>query len=392
MKYESVAILDIRSGEVTFALGTRGVNDTFVFKDSHTEEYEGYVAEGFFDFTSFQRAVVKSVNAVRQSYDGKIDEVYVGLPAPFVSVRTKGHTISFPSKRKITAQDVEMLYESGLNELLSEGRCIYRSAMYLSLGDNRKYFSVEDICGTSSTLLKGALCYYFIAEELFTALTDFLKGENFTSVRFIPSTMAESIYLLSEKERDGYAFLLDVGFLTTSVSVVYGKGIVHEESFSCGVGSIRVALMEELDVDYEIAEEILRDANISGGNLSRDVFWTTEQSDRQFSVQQINDIIKCNLDLMCERIDGFFSRYYRDKVSTGLTTNPISVTGEGLTSVKGIAEHVSRRLNRLTRIVAPDLPYFDKPSFSSRISLLSIATAEGKKKGLFRRIFGGKRK
>ncbi len=389
MKYESVAILDIRSGEVTFALGAKGVNDTFVFKDSHSEEYEGYLTEGFLDEGSFRRAVTKAINAVRQNYDGVIDTVYVGIPAPFVSVQTKGHTISFPSKRKITAQDVEALYESGLSELLLGGRCIHRSAMYFSLGDNRRYFTAQSLYGTPSASLKGALCYYFVADGLYDGLTALLQGENFTKIKFVPSSLAQASYLMTEQEREGYAFLLDVGFLTTSVSVVYGNGVVHEESFNCGVGTIRVALMQELKVDYATAEEILNAANISGGIVSKEVVWATESSNRQFSVQHINDIIKCNLDVMCERIDGFFARYYKDKQS-GLTANPISVTGEGVSGIKGFAEHISRRLNRLTEIVYPDLPYFDKPTFSSRISLLNEATQGEKKRGFLQRLFGGK--
>ncbi len=390
MKYESVAILDIRSGEVTFALGARGVNDTFVFKDSHTEEYEGYLTEGFLDEASFRRAVVKSINAVRQNYDGTIDKIYVSVPAPFVKVVTAGHTISFPAKRKMTAQDVEALYESGLSELTLSGRCIHRSAMYFSLGDNRKYFTVQALYGIPTTLLQGALCYYFVEEGFYNGLISLLKGERFSQVELIPSTLAQASYLLTEKKREGYALLLDVGFLTTSVSVIYGNGIVREEAFNCGVGTIRVALMQELDVDYATAVEILNDANISGGSVSKDVVWATVNSNRQFSVQHINDIIKCNLDGMCERIDGFFSRYYKDR-SVGLTANPIDVTGEGVSGVKGLAEHISRRLNRLTEIVYPDLPYFDKPAFSSRISLLSVATSGEKKKGFLQRLFGGRR-
>ncbi len=391
MKHESVAILDIRSGDVTFALGSKGVNGTFVFKDSHSEEYEGYLADGFLDEASFRRAVVKSINAVRQNYGGVIDEVCVGVPAPFVSLQTKGHTISFPAKRKITAQDVDALYESGLNELLSAGRCIHRSAMYFSLGDNRRYFSQEELYGTSSTLLKGALCYYFISEELHTMLTELLASVQLSKIKLIPSTLAQAAYLLPEKQREGYAFLLDIGFLTTSVSVVYGNGIVRELCFNCGAGTTRVALMQELGVDYSVATEILNDANISGGSVPREVVWSSEGENQQFSVQTINDIIKCNLDLTCEQIDGFFSRYYKDKATTGLTASPISVTGEGVNGIKGVAEHVSRRLNRLTEIVAPDLPYFDKPVFSSRISLLNAATGQGKKKGFLERLFGGKR-
>ncbi len=393
MKYESVAILDIRSGEVTFALGTKGVNGTFVFNDSHSEEYEGYLTDGFLDENSFRRAITKSINAVRQNYGGVIDEVYVGIGAPFVSVQTKGHTISFPSKRKITLQDVDALYASGLNELLIGGRCIHSSAMYYSLGDNRKYFSKESLFGMSTNLLKGALCYYFVSEDFYNAITELLQSVQIPKVKFVPSTLAQATYLMSEKKREGYAFLLDIGFLTASISVVYGNGIVHEESFNCGIGIVRAALMQELDVDYATAVEILNDANISGGNVSRNVVWSGETTDKQFSVQLINDVIKCNLDYTCEKIDGFFSRYYKDKTSSGLTANPISVTGEGIFGIKGVAEHVARRLNRLTEIVYPDLPYFDKATFSSRISLLNAATeGKEKKRGLLRRLFGGKRK
>ena len=95
---------------------------------------------------------------------------------------------------------------------------------------------------------------------------------------------------------------------------------------------------------------------------------------------------------MCERVETFFSRYYKDKTSVGLTINPIGVTGEGATAIKGVAEHVARRLNRLTQIVYPDQPYFDKPMYSSRISLLNAATKEEKKISIFQGLFGGKRK
>jgi len=188
MRQESVAILDIRSGEITFALGTKGVNGTFFFNDSHTETYEGYLVEGIIDEESFRRAVLVSINAVRQNYSGVIDEVYVGVPAPFISVETKGHTITFPSKRKISSRDVDELFESGLNEMLIDGRCIHRSAMYFSLGDNRKYFSAEALYGTPTTLLKGALSYYFVSNVFYDAVTSLLSKQKFSSVRFVPST------------------------------------------------------------------------------------------------------------------------------------------------------------------------------------------------------------
>lgn len=395
MRSESVAILDIRSYEIVFFLGSKGVNDTFVFYGSHTEKYEGFSTSGFFDGESFRRAVVAAVTSVRQNYEGVIGEIYVSVPASFVSVHTKGHTISFPSKRKISAQDIEALFESGQSQLLVSGENVRRSAMYFTLGDNRKYFSLGELYGVPTTLLKGALCYYFAEETFVQTVSSVLQDLGFNKPSFLPSTLAQALYLLPPKRREGYAFLLDVGFLTTSISVVYGNGIVREQSFDCGLGTILVSLMQELDVDYAIAEEILSSANVSGGSVPKEIMWTSENGEVSFPVWRINEIVKCGLDVLCENVENFFAVNYREKAASALSVNPISLTGEGIGVIAGAAEHLSSRLNRLTETVVPQLPYYDKPAFSSRMALLNMALSDRKKRGWFYKIFnnfGGKKK
>ncbi len=395
MKNGCVAVLDIRSNEVSFLLGSKGVNGTFVFNGTQSEKYDGYCLDGFFDEGSFCRAVVRAVSAVQQTYEGMIEEIYVGVPSPFVSVVTKGHTASFHKKRKITAQDIDALYESGMNDLLAKGKCIRRSAMYFTLGDNRKYFFAEDLYGVPTTMLKGALCYYFISEHFDEFIRKLLGDMGFFNIKMIPSTLAQSYYLLPEKKREGYAFLLDIGFMTSSISVVYGNGIVHEESFDCGIGSVIVELIQTLGIDYAVAEELLTNANISGGTVPRDMAYMSEIDERSFPVQKVNDVIKFALDVLCERVDVFLRKYYKDKASIMLSVNPISITGEGIGTIKGAAEHISKRVSWLTEIVYPDLPYYDKPTCSSRISLLATALSDRTKVSWIEKIMnviGGKRR
>ena len=74
MKNESVAVLDIRSYEISFLIGAKGVNGTFVFRGSRSEKYEGYSASGFLDEDSFRRAVISAVTSVRSNYEGTIRE------------------------------------------------------------------------------------------------------------------------------------------------------------------------------------------------------------------------------------------------------------------------------------------------------------------------------
>ena len=262
MRNERVAVLDIRSVEVTFLLASKGVNDTFVFCGSKSEKYEGYATDGFLEEKSFCDAVRAAATSVLKNYDGKIEKIFVGTPSAFVKLRTMGHTNAFPTKRKVTGADVQALYDSGVAELMESGRLIHRSSMYFALGDNRKYFEEDKLYGVPTSLLKGALCYYFVAEPFYDVVTSALAPLGVKEVEFIPSSIAQATYLLPRKMREGYAFLLDIGFITSTVSVVYGNGIVHEESFDCGLAGILVGLMQRLGVDYEKAEQILYSANI----------------------------------------------------------------------------------------------------------------------------------
>ena len=395
MRNESVAILDIRSHEFTFFLGSKGVNDTFVFHGSNTQPYGGFSKDGFlWEKDKLAQALTTAVNSVCKNFDGVVKEVYVGVPSAFVSVVTKGHTISFPNKRKLCAQDVNLLYESGLNELLYGKRCIARSAMYFTLGDNRKYYDVTALYGVPTTLLQGALSYYFIDDTFDETLTAILSGLSFEKITFLPDTLAQLRYLLPAKRREGYAVLLDVGVSASSVTVAYGDGIVHEETLAFGTDTIVREVAEKFRVSNDVAKEILGVANVSDGYVQADLLWTREQGDVSIPVHEINTAVKDVLDILCEALQTFFQKYYDGKDKTVFAVNPISITGEGVSRIAGLSQRLASRVNRLTETVCPSLPYYDKPQFSSRIALLYTALSERKKTGFLQALLnklGGKK-
>ena len=394
MKNESVAIFDIRSYTLTFMIGGRGVNGTFVYRGRESENYDGYGTEGFFDVSSFTSAATRVFNRVLSSYEGTIRKIYVTVPAPFFIVRTKGQTLSFEKRRKITSAEIDALYASGLNELAQNGRFVKQSAMYFSVDDNRRYFTADDITGLKTTILSGALCYYFVNESFYALMQKLFAGAGITQIEYLPQALCQSAYLLPAKTREGYAALLDIGYVSSAIAVAYGGGIVHQESFDCGAGQILAALMQEFGVDFARAEEILAAADISGGAVNKGLLWYDGESNA-YPVQRINDVIKYTLDELCEKTDEFFQRYYGAKKIAGDSTNPLYLTGEGLQEVKGLSEHVERRLCRVTQTVCPEIPYYDKPTYSSRISALQSALEDSERKAGIRKflnIFGGKRK
>ena len=61
MRRKSVAILDIRSLEITAVVGERGVNNTFIIKSKYSCTYDGYAEGEMVDEESFLSADRKSV-------------------------------------------------------------------------------------------------------------------------------------------------------------------------------------------------------------------------------------------------------------------------------------------------------------------------------------------
>lgn len=57
MRKKSVAVLDIRSSEVTAVVGERGVNNTFIIKSKYTCAYDGYAEGKLIDEDGFLSAV-----------------------------------------------------------------------------------------------------------------------------------------------------------------------------------------------------------------------------------------------------------------------------------------------------------------------------------------------
>lgn len=388
MKNERVAILDVRSMEVTFMIGTKSFNSSYESCGAKTEAYEGYGADGFLDIDSFKDAVQAAVESVLKTYKGKFDRIYVGTPSAFVQVRTIGQNLPFTKRRKITPADVERLFDCGLNELMESGRCIRASAMYFETGKSGKYFSERELYGTPSSFLSGGLCYYFADESFCAAVEEALLPFAFGKVVFLPQSLAQARFLLSEKKRSGYAVLVDAGYLTSTVSVVYGDGIVRENSFTGGVGGILCHLMNCFNLEIEEAEEALTYANIASGSDEADKPFG-EDTGKIIPARRINDVVEYGVDQLCDGVNRFLEEHYKGKEGV-LANNTVWLTGEAVEIIDGISDYMTRTLEKNVKVLRPELAYNDKPSQSSRVSLLAMAISDKQKKKRFK-LFGGKR-
>ncbi len=367
MRSKCVAVLDIRSSEVTTVVGERGVNNTFIIKSKYTSPYDGYADGELIDIPSFISAVSDVVRSTLFSSKG-IKTFYVGVPGEFIRLVNSDKIISFQSSKRITAGDVATLIDLATPPDGERWKTVRRDCMYYVLSDKRK---VINPVGAYSDSLQGRFCFFKCLEPFMGCVNQcFKKFASIEEVRFIPSAYAQSMYLVEPELRDECAVLFDLGFISSTYSVICGNGLLFSESFSLGIGHMAFFLMNELDIPYDVALTYLTTVNLNAKEkLSGMEECIYDGKTYSFSTATLRDTIREGLDGICETIE----ECKRNFTGANLEGKPLLITGEGVNSIRGGIDHISGRLVQNVETVAPKVPYYDKPKFSSLFSLLDMA-------------------
>ena len=369
MRKKSVAVLDVRSSEICAAIAEKGVNNTFIIKSKHVESYEGYAEGELLDVDDFIKAVRSCIDAVQASSGVLLKSVYVGIPCEFINTVQTDKVFGFQSMQRISGRHIQNVIK-GSFPAETDGYTVVRcGALTYILSDKRRLL---DPVGMVSDSLRAKLSY-------FTCKTAFLETVVralgvFPSIKvfnWLPQNYTESMYLFNGEKREGYNLLFDFGHISSTFSVTCGNGVAYSEAFSIGVAHIAVLLMEALEIPYDVALALLKRVNLN----ARDKYSQTEEEYEingeryNFSPQYLRELIREGLDGICEMIEACIQSF----VSKDMSGAPIYITGEGVGIIRGTIEHFSSRLVTPVEVIAPKVPYYDKPRFSSLFSLLSAA-------------------
>lgn len=370
MRSKTVAVLDIRSSEICAVVGERGVNNTFIVKNKYSCSYDGYAEGELLDVNGFVSAVKDAVRNTLAAAVG-IKTFYVGVPGEFLNVVYSDKTLSFPSAKRITRSDITTLIAMSVPDDTEKWRTIRHSCLYYVLSDMRR---VIDPVNSVSDSIKGKFAFFRCDNSFVGCLMDAFKSfKSVVSVNLLPTPLAEAMYLIEPEKRDECAVLFDFGFISSTYTVVCGNGVMYSESFSVGIGHVAVYLMSEFDIPYEVALNFVSTVNLNAKEkLAGKEECVFEGKSYVFSTLDLTDKIKEGLDGVCETIE----ECRRNFTGRSLEGKPLYITGEGISVVRGATEHISSRLVKNVEVIAPPLPYYDKPGYSSLFSLLDMALGD----------------
>ena len=291
--------------------------------------------------------------------------------------------MSFRNKRKITAEDVADLFRNGFYEPVQGYTLIRRAAVCYVTSDMRRTI---DPVGMISDSLEGYLCYFLADDRFIEVMRNILAECGVRKVRFLPTCLAEALYLIPSEKRDEYAVLLDVGYLSMTFSVVCGNGIVYQSACSVGGGHIAAYAYGngEDGIPFEAMQAMIGKINLSSReDESAVIEYTDKNASYSMPIGVLKERVKEGLDVLCEEISNQLEIFGEGSIDY----KPLLLTGEGITGIRGAREHLSKRLNRIVEIVSPNLPYYNKASQSSLLSLLDLALTVKKENSFFYKYF-----
>jgi cell division protein FtsA len=379
---QDTAVLDFGSEKITALIGERGVNGTIRVKGMGVCNYAGFLDGEFLDPEMLGESIRTALSEASVSAGTRITRVYVGVPGEFSSVVCKEVSTTLNRKRKVKDADVFNLMSAGDN-FDEKYEVINIQPIYYTLDNNLRVLSP---LGAVSAKLGGVLSY-IMAEKTFTdEIRKILTAMGVPSVEFVSSVLAESLILFDEDKRDGTAVLVDVGYLTTSVAIVKGDGLLSLRSFSQGGGHITGDLATILQIPFSDAELLKRKVILSIEPSEEDIYEINGKNGiKTFPAQIVNEIVAHRISVIARTISKCLTTCeyeYPDYI-------PYSLTGGGIAFMRGAKDAIANTVGREVEIVVPPYPQINKPNLSSAWGLLDMAIKndEPVKKSFFAKIF-----
>ena len=363
-KNAEVAVIDFGSSKIVVFVGKK-TPDGFLIVARGESKYAGFYDGEWFEPERLSDAVSYALRQAEQSYGRQIREVFVGVPGEFTSVTVGEATNLYRFKKRITKDDVNEIYKKtdifdGDKKFLPIGR----SDIYFTLDDKE---DVADPIGRTANKMDGLISYCFASRAFTDVVGAILKKCALSGWEFVSSCLAQSLLLIEQSVRDGYALLLDVGYITSNVMLVCGEGLVYLKSFSMGCGNISADLQQVMEISFAQAEELKSKVNLKLEFDSSDNYVLS--GGLSLKAEKANEVVRARI----EEIADYFAKAlelcpYEIKRNT-----PIYVTGGGLSSVIGGTEYFSQYLDVNVKNALPDIPQATKAFYTSAYGLLDIA-------------------
>jgi len=366
-KAKELVVLDVGSRVLSAVVALKKNRDIFYVKAFSESLYSGYEDGKWFDTDELKECAREVLAQALARGGARPKTLYVSAPAEFATTTMRDVAVMLDRPRRVVDADIDYLFKKGDTfESNSLFMPVNTSAVYYTCDDaSRKLVDPRGIVARKVA----ARATYVSVERAFAEIFDSIASSaGFSEVEYISSEWAQGLTLLEREQRDRDCLLLNIGYLSSSVSLIKGEGLLDLKSFSLGGAHIAAKIFEAFDAPFDIALEVrdMVDLNLS---YAPDDYITASDGSG-FLCAEVVTVIKDGLDLLISTIANAVELIGYDLSSY----SPVYLTGDGVTGIRGAVKYIGEALGNEIDVLSPRLPAYNKPHYSSAVALVSIAS------------------
>lgn len=370
MSKTQIAAIEFGTSKIVTIIAQNGGIDRLEFLGTGTVPYDGFQDGDWNTPGQMIQRVRDSIAAAELEANQKIREIYVGVPGAYIHVCSAEAEIEL-NEEGVTEENLNLVQDAAAEQLrIAEmgGLVLHRSPAWFQVDDGKK--TVEP-SGHGKTLR--ACTSFVVADPQFIDdVKEILGALDVTILGFLSPTLGESLLLLSIDDRDRVSMLIDCGYLSTEVSIVYGEAIVYHAMLPMGGGQITADLAHELRIPMRAAEQIKRSYVFNPDEFDENAF--AEAIDARgrrltFPREVVSQCIERSMNELCDMID---MTIRNDATEYLGARSQIFLTGGGIGLMRGARDYLAERIGNPVKATAPKTAKMNSPVYSAALGLLDL--------------------
>jgi len=376
MKHMAVAI-ELGTSKVVVLIGTKTRYGDIELLGSGVCPYAGYRNQQWIAPEELETALATAIRDAEQQAHRKVKELYVGIPGDFIQSVCRRGVIPIQAKdHRVTHGDIDLVMEDAEDfPKLPEYIIVHRYPFLFRLDEQE---SLEFPIGMRGSQLEAEVCFTLAKHHFMEDMKRIMNRLGIRIKEFLPAPLGEGLHLIPYEQRDKGAVLIDMGYLTTDVSMFEGDALVYHDTIPLGGAHLTSDLAIALHLPMEQAEQLKRqyvfglDTSVSTDDSGFDMLIKDGDQTVRISMQDVQNVIEARMEeiaLMVKQSIQHSKRYDH------LQKNVI-LTGGGVALMRGSREFLSRILEMPVTIATPKVLGFNHPTLSNAFGILDFALAD----------------
>ncbi|MBD5560899.1 MAG: hypothetical protein HDQ87_11245 [Clostridia bacterium] len=346
--------------------------------------YAGIKNSNWVDSERVYYALEEALSAAEHQADYRLRNVDVGIPGSFLQIANRTAQIS--TNGRVSEQDIDHLVDKASQVESEEGMVMLEAVpSWFLLDDGNIYL---DPAGVNSKRMRGSISFTFANRFFLNDVAGLLRHMGVRLNSFIAEPLAQALYLVPQENRDDLAVLVDIGYSTTNVSVIYGDSVLHFDTIPLGGANIAADIAYVMKVDADTAEQLKRRYSFGlAANGSIPYMYIKDSGGKLRKYPY--DVVKGIIDARVEQIVEFVMQIVTSAEVNLKKKLDIFLTGGGISFMRGANSFFKSVSGRTPLPINVNSIKLSDPNLHASYAMLQYAYGDlgvkpkQKKRGLF---------